>query len=59
MKTEERKQKIDEILSAIRENPVLFNGISPSMWIEVENNPANPEWLKICQKAVDLSLIHI
>lgn len=53
MNQEERKQMIDEILSAIKENPTISEGISPSMWIIAETDPTNPDWLNFCQRAVD------
>ena len=53
MNQEERKAKIDEILSTIKDNPAICEGISPAMWIIAEAEPTNPAWLKVCQLAVD------
>ena len=57
MKQEERRQKIDGILSEVKKIRVSGNGIPIELWISAENEkPGDPgfeEWLACCTEAVD------
>lgn len=56
MNQEERKQKIDAILGAVKKK-AEFPGISPELWIAAEQGktgePEFEEWLRCCTQMVD------
>lgn len=53
MTKEERKKKIEQILSIIKINPSICEGIPIKLWIISEIEPANPAWVHHCQQAVN------